>query len=339
MANFVATSLDIIRRHKPRQPHLHSRWGDVAITAPVEGAWSQIDSQYLEGDQKYGPGFVPGVDIDDKEVMLIDPCINFSDDEIAADEEKRSSTSSRSQSLKEDPRALSKAQRLTRILLPSSVNTPVKKSATEFQYMPVNPNYAQEVAEQVSLKSKPGFRYVPASKHYLRELRTDFGRNEDKDHRHCESDDDADDEQEGKGNINRIKKHHQKEPARSHSCEPYMSGRSVAGTAERRKPRSRTGVTVGIVESPKNRKASLPENVPAENLSRKVSVRAGSTSRLGQHDHDHASSHRDDQARGRFARSGTSPIPVIQRSKSTTASKLHRRTMTLEMVGDQEDLW
>jgi hypothetical protein len=346
MASFVNTSLDIIRRHKPRQHHLHSRWGDVGITAPVEGAWSQINNPHLRGEKKYGPGFVPALDIDDKEVLLLNHYDDgTSEDESSADGEREGEEKDKTT----DPKALSKTRRLTRILLPSSVNTSGKKSSEktksgEFHYTPIRPNYVQEIEEHVTMQNKPGFRYVPTSKHYLNELRTDIiglGDDEDEQYRHSETDDDADDENEsqtqGKGSLKQLKKHrHHQEQLRSHSCEPYISG-SQSVTA--RKPRSRTAEIIKTA----TRNASQPAALLPSSVTRKSSSRVGSSgsaSRYRQYEQSPSFNEARDQSRGRLIQSRTkSPETVLQRSKSTTINRLHRRTMTLEMVGDQEDLW
>ncbi|OKL56450.1 hypothetical protein UA08_08220 [Talaromyces atroroseus] len=350
MANFVSTSLDLIRRHKPRQHHLHSRWGDVGITPPVEGSWSQINNPYLRGEKKYGPGFVPALDVDDKEVLLVNHYDgdtseheSFAEGEQEEEQEKREKTT--------DPKHLSKARRLTRILLPSSVNTSARKSAEkgkvgEFLYTPINANYAQEVEEHAMMQSRPGFRYVPASKHYLRELKMDIvGLSDDEDerYRHEDTDNDAEDEDEGerKGSLKQLKKQHRhQEQVRSHSCEPYISGgQPIAGAERRRKPRSRTTEIIKTA----TRNASQPAALPPGGLSRKLSSRVGSSSsasRQRKYEQSPSLSEAQDQSRGRLMHSRTkSPAALVQRSKSTTINKLHRRTMTLEMVGDQEDLW
>lgn len=329
MANIVNTSLDIIRRHKTRHPRLHSRWGDVAITPPIEGAWSQFENPYLRDDEEYGPGFVPSLDISNKEVLLLDSASDSSDDELPTKEEKNVKVEKTGKEA--DSKAISKARRLTRILLPSSVSSPVRKSVdknnvTDFQYRPVQPDYAQEVAEKVDKQSRPHFRYVPASKHYMQDLkRVDIRLSDgDMSYRQNDSDDDADDENEVKVVKSRSGK---QQRLRSHSCDPNIGGRSPVATTTRRKPRSQHGTPLETIHSPTS---TLSDAMSSATLSRHSGSRANSTSRL-----------RDQEYSPRFyaVRPDTKPqVVTVKRSQSAT-NKLHRRTMTLEMVRDQDDLW
>lgn len=330
MSNIVSTSLDIIRRHKTRHPRLHSRWGDVAITPPVEGAWSQFENPYLRDDKEYGPGFIPSIDVGSKEILLLDSDSDSSDDEITT-KEKINMREERTEK-ESDSKALSKAKRLTRILLPSSVNPPVRKSSggkgkvTDFRYRPVQPDYAQEVAEKVDKQSRPHFRYVPASKHYMQDLkRTDIRLSDgDISYRQNDSDDDADDEYESKSTKSRSGR---PQRLRSHSCEPDIGGRSPVATTTRRKPRSQRGTPLETIHSPTS---TLSDAMSSATLSRHSGSRANSTSRLGE---------QEPSPRFYAIRPDTKPqVVTVKRSQSAT-NKIKRRTMTLEMVRDQEDLW
>ncbi|RAO71481.1 uncharacterized protein BHQ10_007493 [Talaromyces amestolkiae] len=330
MANIVNTSLDIIRRHKTRHPRLHSRWGDIAITPPVEGAWSQFENPYLRDDEEYGPGFVPSIDIGNKEVLLLDSASESSDDELATKE--KISLKEEKTEKEADSKALSKAKRITRILLPSSVNSPVrnlsldKGKVTDFRYRPVQPDYAQEVAEKVDKQSRPHFRYVPASKHYMEDLKRVDIRLSDGDisYRQNDSDDDADDEYESKA-TKRSSQRSQR--LRSHSCDPDVGGRSLVAIATRRKPRSQRGTPLETIHSPTS---TLSDAMSSATLSRHSASRANSTSRLGEH---------EISPRFYAARRDTKPqVITVKRSQSAT-NKINRRTMTLEMVRDQDDLW
>ncbi|EED16418.1 conserved hypothetical protein [Talaromyces stipitatus ATCC 10500] len=329
MENIVNTSLDIIRRHKARHPRLHSRWGDVAITPPVEGAWSQFDNPYIRDEREYGPGFIPSLDISNKEVLLLESSTDGSDDELAKEKNIKEGRTGK----EADSKAISKAKRLTRILLPSSVNSTVRKSAdkgkaNDFQYRPVQPDYAQEVVEKIDQQSRPHFRYVPASRHYLYNLKRHDIRLSDSENTygHYDTDDDADDENE----IKEKSRSGRQERQRSHSCDPDVGGRSFVVTTGRRKPRPFRGTPLETINSPTST-ISLSDTMSSSTLSRSSGPRANSTSRLGEQEHSprwHA-----------MRRLDTKPqVITVQRSKSDV-KKVKRRTMTLEMVRDQEDLW
>lgn len=333
MANIVNTSLDIIRRHKTRHPRLHSRWGDITITPPVEGAWSQFENPYLRDDEEYGPGFIPSIDIGNKEVLLLDSASESSDDELATKE--RINLRGERTEKEADSKALSKAKRITRILLPSSVNSPVRKSSldkgkvTDFRYRPVQPDYAQEVAEKVDKQSRPHFRYVPASKHYMEDLKRVDIRLSDGDisYRQNDSDDDADDEYETKATKTTRRRSERPERLRSHSCDPDVGRKSPVAIATRRKPRSQRGTPLETIHSPTS---TLSDAMSSATLSQRSASRANSTSHLGEY-----------EPSPRFYAVRRDPKPqviTVKRSQSAT-NKVNRRTMTLEMVRDQDDLW
>ncbi|CRG90072.1 hypothetical protein PISL3812_07113 [Talaromyces islandicus] len=299
MASFVNTSLDILRRHKHnRRPRMHSRWGDVAITAPIDGAWSQYNNPHLKGKKLYGPGFVPGVATGgNKEVLLLDDGFSSDDGSEDEDEEEEEEQMEKEKEEKKKKRD-SKTRRLTRILLPSNVNSPAKKveeKPIEFEYKPVRPDYAQEVAEKRDLESRPHFRYVPASEAFFREL-------QDSTTKHAQREEDG-----------CVKKHAiKRKPVpqqRSHSCDPYVVSDDI------------------VVDSREAIPGTLPSN--STTIHRKPT-----TTSSRKHAHQKEPS---DQTRGR-----TKPNQQkldFQRSQSATVHRSRRRTMTLDMVGDQEDLW
>lgn len=338
MANIVNTSLDMIRRHKNRQPRLHARWGDVAITAPMEGAWSQLHNPFLQEHIEYGPGFVPGIEIGDKEVLLLDSETDISDDEIYINEKMHLKDEKKDKDT--ESRAVSKARRLTRILLPSNVNSPLKKGAEkdkagEFQYRPVQPDYAQEIAEKMDKQKKPNFRYVPASKHYLRELKGETGNTHHRHHHHHhnETDDDADDENDDQASYKSARRPQQ---LRSQSCDPHLGSHSAIVTT-RRKPRSQQSATPEKIHTPSSI-ASLSEGRTSSTVSRKSSSRASNTSRRGQPTNE-LKYNELDRARKQYIRPDTIALPAAVRRSQSAINKSHRRTMTLEMVRDQDDLW
>jgi hypothetical protein len=300
MASLVNSSLDLIRRHKlPKHPRLHSRWGDVAISAPTEGAWSRYDNPLPREKEVYGPGFVPGLDVDDKEVLLL-AADDGDDDE--SDDEPPPTAQETEKELSSGSIASLKARRLTRILLPSSANTASKKldeteKPVEFEYKPFRPNYAQEVAKKNDRQNdQPRFRYVPASEKYMQNLEKDLKTLPPE-------------------NVNKPLPH----SPRSRSCDPSI-GTSVVLT-ERRQPRS---------HQPESR---APEK--AETATTHATVPRSSALRESR-----------DQSRGRVSQKQPSPSPssssqsaTLLRSPSAAVKSHRRRTMTLTMVSDSEDLW
>jgi hypothetical protein len=300
MASFVTTSLDIIRRRKRnRQPRLHSRWGDVAITAPIDGAWSQYNNPHLKGKKLYGPGFVPVVTGGNKEVLLLDD--EFSSDEEEEDqvEEKKAAKEEEEEEEEEGDtkKRDSRARRLTRILLPSNVNTQTKtveEKPIEFEYKPVRPNYAQELAEKRDIEARPNFRYVPASEAFFRELQESNNNNNTR------------------GGDDVFKKHIIKRkpvPERSQSCDPCVVS-DVVFVADTRE--------------------AIPGTLPSNTMSRK-----STTTSTRKHSSQKEFS---DQTRGRM-KPNQQKLDVQRSQSAAVRRQSHRRTMTLDMVGDQEDLW
>lgn len=336
MANIVNTSLDLIRRHKARRPRLHSRWGDVAITPPVEGAWSQFDNPYLQEEKGYGPGFVPNIDITNKEILLLDSASDSSDDELYFQGKAKNVKEKHNPAEKADSKAVSKAKRLTRILLPSSVSTPVERKMadkakdTDFQYRPVQPDYAQEVAEKADKRTRPHFRYVPASRHYLADLKREDVRQSGEvvPSRRLESDDDADDEIESKE-----RQYNNRRPprVRSHSCDPKVGNRSATGTTTLRTSQFRPGTTLETINSP-TMAPSLSDMMASSSLSQRSTLTPSASSASGLRE-------QESSCRMYAVRPGMkSQVVNVQRS-SFDGKALRRRTMTLEMVRDKDDLW
>lgn len=221
MASSITNSpLSLLRRHKTKkQPKLHTRWGDVEISAPTEGAWSQFNNPHKREPMKYGPGFVPGIqsvpriqdelDLEDYPPEFVEHIWPISDHQLeSATPLSRSSTrstSSTSLSSVELPSypsissGSSRSRRLTRIFSPhaASIGTTdgdyddIKKKSHSrearqrgqnvqepssaldhpvFEYKPVKPNYAAEVAQRIGHEKAPRFHYVSASENLRRGL-------------------------------------------------------------------------------------------------------------------------------------------------------------------------
>lgn len=307
MASFVTTSLDIIRRHKHnRRPRLHARWGDVAISAPIDGAWSQYNNPHLKGKKLYGPGFVPGVTSGgNKEVLLLDDGFPSDDDYDGDDEDlqeedkkaERGEEEKEREGEEKKKKRDSKTRRLTRILLPSNVNTQpkqVEEKPIEFEYKPVHPDYAQEIAEKRDTEARPNFRYVPASEAFFRELQDSNNNN-----------------QSHEGNEV-AKKHTIKRkpvPQRSHSCDPCA---------------------VDDIVFVADTKEVIPRTLASNTMHRKSTIISS------RRNNDQRES--SDQIRGR-SKKNQQKLDVQRSQSAAVRRQSYRRTMTLDMVGDQEDLW
>lgn len=209
MASLISSSLDLLRRQKTKkQPHLHARWGDVQISVPTEGAWTQFKNPHKRESMEYGPGFVPGLDTltkiqdenddDDYPPEYVEK-ITVADEQLETTSLTRSSTSSSfstsSSSVEPSPNLSTisgtfNPTRVPQVLSPSnSIQSTLdgkKKSIPEakkldspssqvstvssFEYKPVRPNYARELAQKVQQERAPRFRYVPASENFRREM-------------------------------------------------------------------------------------------------------------------------------------------------------------------------
>jgi hypothetical protein len=60
MTGIIGGPLSIFRKSDTHKP-LHARWGDVSISVPTDGSWSQYNNPHrpIKGRSAYGPGYVP----------------------------------------------------------------------------------------------------------------------------------------------------------------------------------------------------------------------------------------------------------------------------------------
>jgi len=157
MTSIVSNPLSIFRRQRRKkiQEPLHARWGDVSISAPTDGAWTQFDKPQGPGNAKYGPGFVP--DCDD---VCFHPTesVDESEDEVTPRDSRKS---------RAHPRQLPRI--LTPSRLPRKILQAGQKKPT-FAYKPISQDYSHEIAEKASHATTPRVRYIPASEQIFKEL-------------------------------------------------------------------------------------------------------------------------------------------------------------------------
>jgi hypothetical protein len=141
-------SLDLFRKQKqghPKHHHLHSRWGDLSITAPTDGAWSQANQPNIHKKVIYGPGFVPDCDED-----LGERSADHGDDSIVG--QRRIS--------------VLKPRHLSRVLAPLSHNMELDKKWEEQRKTPESSfrprqGCINETSEEIIQPGLRHFRYIP----------------------------------------------------------------------------------------------------------------------------------------------------------------------------------
>ena len=164
----------------PKKP-LHSRWGDVSISVPTEGSWSQYDRQ-SHRRHAYGPGFIAEGPSSQRDILHSD----------CGEEEDINARPSRRDSLFINtfkPRRISmrlaspwkssldgERDREKENLLPDN-------GRTDFAYKPIRQDYTVEVAEKhhsthnhshgrgrAASDSSTRFRYIPSNARYREEF-------------------------------------------------------------------------------------------------------------------------------------------------------------------------
>lgn len=164
MAGISTSPLLPFRKHEPPKS-LHSRWGDVSITVPTDGSWSQYHNPQRQRQRHarktaYGPAYVPGYSSTSTRAH---PRLHLpSDNEEEEDESTTTSTTSSADSMSSrrssimntlNPRRFS--TRLTSSRPKSSTEThgdgehfiTDRPSRTEFAYKPIKMDYPAEIAE------------------------------------------------------------------------------------------------------------------------------------------------------------------------------------------------
>ncbi|KAL5359135.1 hypothetical protein BJX96DRAFT_147844 [Aspergillus floccosus] len=174
MASIVNRPLNRFRKTDHQRP-FHERWGDLAISAPTDGSWNQLDASdgavSCRRHSRHGSipetnssrGSYASDDYDDDEAL----CLT----DNSPVHSRQNSFSVRTL----DPRRLS--MRLTpRPKTPADVTNDKKERLssqrerrTDFAYKPIRQDYPSEVAEKMARQnphSSSGFRYIPANPEY-----------------------------------------------------------------------------------------------------------------------------------------------------------------------------
>lgn len=166
---------------------LHSRWGDVAITVPTEGSWSQYENtnsrnrSHKKGD--YGPGYVP-----EHSARHHHGHLTFDDGSAGSIASTDISVSSRRNSLLPNtlsPHHISMPRRLSFRSRPSP-SLPetggifeekehlVTERRNDFAYKPIRQDYTAEIAENQGSKlhrtNTARYKYIPANARYREEF-------------------------------------------------------------------------------------------------------------------------------------------------------------------------
>lgn len=181
--------LNRLRKQEPSASSkpLHSRWGDVAITVPTEGAWNQYDNPNCRSRSHkksfYGSGYVP------------EESARHRHGHLALDQKNTGSTvstdistSSRRNSFlfnNLNPHHISIRRGLSfRHRQSPSLPTVdgsfeekdrlIPERSNEFAYKPIQRDYATEIAEsqgsQLHRTNTARFRYIPATARYREEF-------------------------------------------------------------------------------------------------------------------------------------------------------------------------
>ncbi|KAE8363061.1 RmlC-like cupin domain-containing protein [Aspergillus caelatus] len=158
MANIVQRPLNRFRKSESYKP-LHERFGDVAISAPTEGSWNQLENPRHSSPRGYGHGLARGNSTRSSRE-------NY--DTASAPQNTAASRQNSFSISTLNPR------RLSMRLAPRSRHStedPNEKEhlhhndrRTEFAYKPIHQDYSTEVAEKAASRvhDSPRFRYIPA---------------------------------------------------------------------------------------------------------------------------------------------------------------------------------
>lgn len=174
MASAVTKPLAIFRKPDSSKP-LHARWGDVAISVPTDGSWSQYDNPHrpAKGRQPYGPGYIPDISPSDqtknplKEEEL--------EEQKDAESSKRSSVSRRNSlslgSFRPGRLSVRLASRPKHLRgeTPTERDSPDENKGPEFAYKPIRRDYPTEASEN-SGQTSTRFRYIPTNGRYLEDI-------------------------------------------------------------------------------------------------------------------------------------------------------------------------
>lgn len=161
----MASIINVFRKEESRKSPLHPRWGDVGITAPTEGSWSQFDNPHKARRERarYGPGFVPDCndyddDDDNDDYYLIDPPSS-----------DKSTTKRHHLSIpKSNP--LSRMRSITK-RKDQKTNEGTEQNKARFSYKPIVPDYPGNLSVgSYDAQETPSVLYKPAGKEYFEEM-------------------------------------------------------------------------------------------------------------------------------------------------------------------------
>ncbi|KAJ9212215.1 hypothetical protein DTO166G4_6159 [Paecilomyces variotii] len=151
----MASIVNAFRKQKPQRAPLHARWGDVGITVPTEGSWSQFDNPHKANRERagYGPGFVPD-------------CNDENDPNLINQPSSKKSTTKRHQL----STPLSRMRSITR-RKDQETKRSNGTSKARFSYKPIDPDHMVELAMEYGDGTEiPPILYVPPSKAYYEDL-------------------------------------------------------------------------------------------------------------------------------------------------------------------------
>lgn len=171
MAGIIGGPLSIFRKSDTRKP-LHARWGDVSISVPTDGSWSQYNNPHrpTNGRSAYGPGYIP----DNSPDQTTPPLKEADDHDDARSVFSTASASSQRSSLgsmlrgRLSIRSASRPKNLKSESLDRLERDPrhSEQKNVEFAYRPIKYDYPSEVVEN-SKQPNNRFRYVRTSGRYL----------------------------------------------------------------------------------------------------------------------------------------------------------------------------
>ncbi|KAJ9374876.1 hypothetical protein DTO282E5_431 [Paecilomyces variotii] len=152
----MASIVNAFRKQKPQRAPLHARWGDVGITVPTEGSWSQFDNPHKASHERagYGPGFVPDCNDENDPNLINQPS------------SKKSTTKRHQLSI-----PLSRMRSITR-RKDQETKRSNGTSKARFSYKPIDPDHMVELAMEYGDGTEiPPILYVPPSKAYYEDLK------------------------------------------------------------------------------------------------------------------------------------------------------------------------
>ncbi|KAE8352607.1 RmlC-like cupin domain-containing protein [Aspergillus coremiiformis] len=162
MANLVQRPLNRLRKTDSIKP-LHERWGDVAISAPTEGSWNQLEDPHHAFHRSDRGSHGSARDCSIRPSRESDDPISEPEDAVPRRQNSPFSMSTlnpRRLSMRLAPRSKYSADPQSETEHLHSI-----ERRTEFAYKPIHQDYPTEVAEKAATRihESPRFRYIPAT--------------------------------------------------------------------------------------------------------------------------------------------------------------------------------